>query len=49
MSKREKGASLRTYMEEGYAAEAVVNYLALLGWSPRAIARRSPGGIGGAL
>jgi glutamyl-tRNA synthetase len=35
MSKRDKGASLRTYMEEGYAAEAVVNYLALLGWSPK--------------
>jgi glutamyl-tRNA synthetase len=35
MSKRDTGASLTTYMEEGYAPEAVVNYLALLGWSPK--------------
>jgi glutamyl-tRNA synthetase len=35
MSKRDKGASLNTYMEEGYAPEAIVNYLALLGWSPK--------------
>src|SRR5437899_1637020 len=35
MSKRDKGASLATYMQEGYAAEAVVNYLCLLGWSPK--------------
>lgn len=35
MSKRDRGASLRTYMEEGYAPEAVVNYLFLLGWSPK--------------
>jgi glutamyl-tRNA synthetase len=35
MSKRDKGASLSTYMEEGYAPEAVVNYLCLLGWSPK--------------
>lgn len=35
MSKRDKGASLATYMEEGYAPEAVVNYLCLLGWSPK--------------
>src|SRR5258705_12399905 len=34
MSKRDKGASLTTYMEEGYAPEAVVNYLCLLVWSP---------------
>src|SRR5689334_3797541 len=32
-SKRDKGASLMTYVEEGYAPEAVVNYLCLLGWS----------------
>jgi glutamyl-tRNA synthetase len=36
MSKRDQGASLATYMSEGYAPEAVVNYLALLGWSPKA-------------
>src|SRR5258705_10427975 len=35
MSKRDKGASLATYMEEGYAPEAVANYLCLLGWSPK--------------
>jgi glutamyl-tRNA synthetase len=35
MSKRDKGASLTTYMEEGYAPEAIVNYLCLLGWSPK--------------
>jgi glutamyl-tRNA synthetase len=35
MSKRDKGASLSSYMEEGYAPEAVVNYLCLLGWSPK--------------
>jgi glutamyl-tRNA synthetase len=35
MSKRDKGASLTAYMEEGYAPEALVNYLCLLGWSPK--------------
>jgi glutamyl-tRNA synthetase len=35
MSKRDKGASLTTYVEEGYAPEALVNYLCLLGWSPK--------------
>ena len=35
MSKRDTGASLTSYMEEGYVAEAVVNYLCLLGWSPK--------------
>jgi glutamyl/glutaminyl-tRNA synthetase len=35
MSKRDKGASLATYLQEGYAPEAVVNYLCLLGWSPK--------------
>ena len=35
MSKRDKGASLNTYMDEGYAPEALVNYLCLLGWSPK--------------
>lgn len=35
MSKRDSGASLATYMEEGYVPEALVNYLALLGWSPK--------------
>src|SRR5947207_13358424 len=35
MSKRDKAASLNTYIEESYAPEAVVNYLCLLGWSPK--------------
>ncbi len=35
MSKRDKGASLSTYLDEGFAPEAVVNYLCLLGWSPK--------------
>jgi len=35
MSKRDQGASLTNYLEEGYAPEAVVNYLCLLGWSPK--------------
>jgi glutamyl-tRNA synthetase len=35
MSKRDRGASLATYMDEGFLPEAVVNYLCLLGWSPK--------------
>lgn len=35
MSKRDQGSSLATYMDEGYAPEALVNYLCLLGWSPK--------------
>ena len=35
MSKRDRGASLTSYMAEGFAPEAVVNYLCLLGWSPK--------------
>jgi glutamyl-tRNA synthetase len=35
MSKRDQGASLSLYMQEGYVPEAVVNYLCLLGWSPK--------------
>jgi glutamyl-tRNA synthetase len=35
MSKRDRGASLQSYLDEGYAPEAVVNYLCLLGWSPK--------------
>lgn len=35
MSKRDRGASLNTYIEDGYLPEAVVNYLCLLGWSPK--------------
>ena len=35
MSKRDQGASLNSYMEDGYLPEAVRNYLCLLGWSPK--------------
>ena len=42
MSKRDKGASLMTYDEEGYAPEAVVNYLCLLGWSPKGNREKVP-------
>jgi len=35
MGKRDQGASLSTYRDEGYVPEAVVNYLSLLGWSPK--------------
>lgn len=35
MSKRDRGASLATYQEEGFLPEAVNNYLCLLGWSPK--------------
>ncbi|HYE29818.1 MAG TPA: glutamate--tRNA ligase family protein [Methylomirabilota bacterium] len=35
MGKRDKGASLHSYVDEGFAPEAVVNYLYLLGWSPK--------------
>ena len=35
MSKRNLGASLQHYIDHGYAPEAVLNYLCLLGWSPK--------------
>lgn len=35
MSKRDVGASIADYKEQGYLHEAVVNYLCLLGWSPK--------------
>jgi glutamyl-tRNA synthetase len=35
MSKRDEGSSIASYMEQGYAPEAVRNYLCLLGWSPK--------------
>lgn len=34
LKKREKSSSLRHFREEGFLPDAVVNYLALLGWSP---------------
>jgi len=35
MSKRDAGAAVSTYIDQGYAPEAVRNYLCLLGWSPK--------------
>ncbi|HWL52518.1 MAG TPA: glutamate--tRNA ligase [Chthoniobacteraceae bacterium] len=35
MSKRDQGAAIAGYKEQGYAPEAVRNYLCLLGWSPK--------------
>lgn len=35
MSKRDEGSSITSYIEQGYAPEAVRNYLCLLGWSPK--------------
>ena len=35
MSKRDEGSSISSYIEQGYAPEAVRNYLCLLGWSPK--------------
>src|SRR5262249_41821692 len=35
MSKRDEGAAVASYIEQGYAPEAVRNYLCLLGWSPK--------------
>ena len=35
MSKRDQGASVRQYIDDGYVPEAVANYLCLLGWSPK--------------
>jgi glutamyl-tRNA synthetase len=42
MSKRDQGASLRSYMDEGSVPEAVVNYLCLLGWSPKENREKMP-------
>ncbi|MBV9010005.1 MAG: glutamate--tRNA ligase [Verrucomicrobia bacterium] len=35
MSKRDQGAAVSYYIDHGYLPEAVVNYLCLLGWSPK--------------
>jgi glutamyl-tRNA synthetase len=42
MSKRDVGASLNTYVEEGFLPEAVRNYILLLGWSPKDDRERMP-------
>ena len=35
LSKRDGGSSITNYIDGGYAPEAVLNYLCLLGWSPK--------------
>ncbi len=35
MSKRDQGASLTSYTDGGFLPEAVINYISLLGWSPK--------------
>ena len=35
MSKRDQGAAVHEYQEKGFLPAAVVNFLALLGWSPK--------------
>ncbi len=35
MSKRDQGASLAYYLDNGFLPAALVNYLCLLGWSPK--------------
>jgi len=35
LSKRDGGSSISYFIENGYAPEAVLNYLCLLGWSPK--------------
>jgi len=42
MSKRDQGASLTAYADEGYVPEAVLNYLSLLGWSPKGNREKVP-------
>src|SRR6266850_1819302 len=42
MSKRDKGASLTSYLDDGFLPEAVNNYLCLLGWSPKDNTEKMP-------
>jgi glutamyl-tRNA synthetase len=35
MSKRDEGSSIASYIEGGFLPQAVVNYLCLLGWTPK--------------
>src|SRR5512137_2224043 len=42
MSKRDQGALMTAYLDTGYVPEAVVNYLCLLGWSPKGNREKMP-------
>jgi len=44
LSKRKDPVATEMYRDEGYLPEAFVNYLALLGWSPRGDAEKVPVG-----
>jgi glutamyl-tRNA synthetase len=35
MSKRDEGASMESYIHEGFLPQAVFNYLCMLGWTPK--------------
>jgi glutamyl/glutaminyl-tRNA synthetase len=39
MSKRDQGALIEDYQKRGFLPEALVNFLCLLGWSPRRTGR----------
>jgi glutamyl-tRNA synthetase len=42
MSKRDQGALVEEYRRRGYLPEAVVNFLSLLGWSPKDDSEKMP-------
>ncbi|HZZ59026.1 MAG TPA: glutamate--tRNA ligase family protein [Opitutaceae bacterium] len=42
MSKRDQGALVEEYQRRGFFAEALVNFLALLGWSPKDDSEKMP-------
>ena len=42
MSKRDQGALIEEYEQRGYLSEALVNFLCLLGWSPKDDSEKMP-------
>lgn len=44
LSKRQNAVSVDDYREKGYLPEALLNFLALLGWNPGPVARERQGG-----
>lgn len=42
MSKRDQGAAIGSYVDSGFLPESVVNFLALLGWSPKDDSEKLP-------
>jgi nondiscriminating glutamyl-tRNA synthetase len=45
LSKRHGATSVAEFREKGYLPEALVNYLALIGWSPRTSKHKAHGGV----